>query len=140
MIVLTGLFVIGMIWLLFSRWLALSEPQFLLLVIADDPWADAIVTVDGATLSKPLITGVVANHTVRKYPFYLDRGSYRLTVERGGVTALQQEFLISGGRSAEFDLRKYDDALARCPRHNPQPSQRPPRPLRHPNRPHHRYA
>lgn len=119
MIVLTGLFVIGMIWLLFSRWLALSEPRFMLLIIADDPWADAVVTVDGASLPKPLITGVVANHTVRKYPFYLDRGLYRLTVERGGVTALQQEFLISGGQSAEFDLRKYDDVLMRLPASQP---------------------
>ncbi len=110
MITLTAAFVIAMVSVLFYRWVTLHEPKYVLIVNGTSDWVGANVTVDGAALAKPFVRSIGTENGL-KLPFYLDQGTYLLTIERGGSNLIQAEVLIARGAGVQIDLESYEHLL-----------------------------
>lgn len=107
MIALTAVICIAMVAVLFYRWVSLAEPEYMLIIAGTPAWAGATVTVDNVTLQKPHVRTLGGENGL-KLPFYLDRGTYTVRIERDGETIIDDEVFIDVGKIWQMDLKKLE--------------------------------
>ncbi len=92
-IILAVALFLGSISLLYYRSLTLVEPSSMVDVRGDDSLAGAEVSISGPALDEPLQTLFDRDNDYQSR-FFLDRGSYLLTVRRQGHTLFNQHFFV----------------------------------------------
>ncbi len=106
MILATVLLFIAAQGLLFYRWVTVREPNSVLVVIGSEALRGAEVKVEGVGLHKPYQVKIGDAERLT-LPFYLDRGTYTLTVTMNGETIYHLDFNIAADYMQQVDLSKF---------------------------------
>jgi hypothetical protein len=120
MILTTVLIFIAAEGLLFYRWATITEPSSILEVIGSDDLRGAEVSVSGLGLLQPH-RAVIGQGERLALPFYLDPGSYTVSVEMNGQTIYQVELALMRERLQRIDLSKLPRPPAAAPATAPEP-------------------
>jgi hypothetical protein len=96
---------VGAITLLYYRSLTLVEPSSIVDVRGNDSLDGAVVQISGPGLDAPLRAHFDTQHGYSGR-FFLDRGSYLLTVKREGHMLFQQYFFLADRTHATLPIPK----------------------------------
>jgi len=73
---------------LIYRGVTAADPKSVIVVLGNEKWKSATVTVDGGGLQTPL-TGHLENYNKFQIPFFVGRGNFFVHVERGSFQETQ---------------------------------------------------
>jgi hypothetical protein len=110
MIVVTALLVIGMVGVLFYRWVNGQEPNSVLIIAATPAFEGTEVTIDGVDMPEPFHATINRADGYR-LPFFVNRGSYRVRLEKDGQQFFEGEVMLTSGQGRQLDLKSLENLL-----------------------------
>ena len=106
-IALAAALVIGMVALLYYRWVVAKEPNAELVIVGTSDYEGAVITVSGTELDKPYESTITAEDG-HQAPFFLNRGLYSIRIEQGGEVLYDHSFAISPRTRLTLKLEDLD--------------------------------
>jgi hypothetical protein len=95
---------------LFYRWVNGKEPNSVLIIAATPAFDGTEVTIEGVDMPQPF-HATINGADGYKLPFFVNRGSYRVRLERDGKKFFEGEVMLTSGQGRQLDLKYLENLL-----------------------------